>query len=66
MKFPIDKIKVKTEIKHPDSIILQSLRQFGQQVPVLIDKDFCLLSGLHTYLAAKQLGWLKIEVEIVS
>ena len=39
------------------SAIVDSLRTFGQQKPIVIDRSGCILAGNGTFAAAKHLGW---------
>lgn len=63
----MDQLKVlsKNARKHSDrniEDIAQSLKNHGQQIPLIIDKDGVIRKGNGTYLAAKTLGWKTIEV----
>lgn len=42
--------------------IMGSLRRFGQQKPIVIDKDGVVWAGNGTLEAAKRLGWETIQV----
>lgn len=49
--------------RHGDvGAISQSLERFGQQKPIVINRDGVILAGNHTYQAAKALGWEEIWV----
>lgn len=49
--------------RHGDiGAISQSLERFGQQKPIVINKDGVILAGNHTYQAALALGWEEIWV----
>ena len=41
--------------------IEQSLDVFGQQKPIVIDKDYGVIAGNGTVLAARNLGWIEID-----
>ena len=50
---------------HPErnlTAIVNSLRAFGQQRPILCDAKGRIIAGNGTYAAAKQLGWESIAV----
>jgi len=47
--------------KNIDSIKL-SLKSFGQQKPIVIDNDNMVAAGNGTLIAAKELGWSKIDI----
>lgn len=42
--------------------IRASLNRFGQQKPIVVNKDGVILAGNGTYAAAKSLGWKEIQV----
>ena len=42
--------------------IKASLEKFGQQKPIVVDKDNMVIAGNGTLVAAKKLGWKKIAV----
>lgn len=51
--------------RHPErniEAIMASLRRFGQQKPIVADKDGIVWAGNGTLEAAKRLGWETIEV----
>ena len=37
--------------------ILDSLKEFGQQKPIVIDENNSVIAGNGTVIASKQLGW---------
>ena len=41
-----------------------SLKRFGQQKPIVVDKDGVIIAGNGTYEAAKSLGWTELEVKV--
>ena len=43
--------------------IKSSLKQFGQQRPILVMRDGVVIAGNGTLVAAKALGWKEIEVK---
>jgi ParB family chromosome partitioning protein len=42
--------------------IRASLNRFGQQKPIVVNRDGVILAGNGTYAAAKSLGWKEIQV----
>lgn len=42
--------------------LLESLRRFGQQIPIVVRKDRTIIKGNGTWLAGKELGWKDIWV----
>ncbi len=49
--------------KHPKRNlegIAASLKRFGQQKPIVVDKNGIVVAGNGTFLAAKKLGWASI------
>lgn len=42
--------------------IMASLREFGQQKPIVVDADGIVRAGNGTLLAAKRLGWTQIAI----
>lgn len=49
--------------RHGDiGAISQSLERFGQQKPIVINRDGVILAGNHTFQAAQALGWEEIWV----
>lgn len=52
--------------QHPDSnleAIKGSLREFGQQRPILVTREHIIVAGNGTYAAAKALGWTSLQVK---
>lgn len=59
------KLDPKNARKHnPKNIkaIKGSLEAFGQQKPIVVDTKGIIIAGNGTYVAAKELGWEKIDV----
>lgn len=47
--------------------IIESLREFGQHRPLVVQKDSNkIIAGNHTYMAAEALGWEEISVYFVD
>ena len=69
MKVKINSIKVKKRIRKDIGDInslMQSMKKYGLINPIVINKDYELLSGYRRLYAAKRLGWKEIEVKIVD
>jgi len=50
--------------KHsPENVnaIAASLRQFGQQTPIVVDADFVVRKGNGTVMARQQIGWGEVQ-----
>lgn len=50
--------------EHPDDnikVIVKSLKEFGQQTPIVIDQQNLIIKGNGTVTAAKALGWEEIR-----
>lgn len=50
---------------HPETnleAIAGSLREFGQQRPILVSRAHVVIAGNGTLMAAKRLGWTEIDV----
>lgn len=59
----------KSPKKHPDSqvaMIAASIKEFGFNVPVLIDKDHVIIAGYGRYLAAKKLGLPQVPTVLLE
>lgn len=64
---PIDSIRphpknVRVHNEKNISIIMRSLSEFGQRIPLVLDVDGQIIKGNGTYAAAKSLGWTTIQV----
>ena len=46
--------------------VVESLRRFGQQKPVVVDRDGRVLAGNATLAAAKILGWERLDIARTS
>ena len=46
--------------------VAASLKEFGWQQPIVIDKDNVIIAGHTRYQAAKKLGWEEAECKIAS
>jgi hypothetical protein len=57
-----DPANVRTHSEKNLRAIKGSLKRFGQQKPIVIDKDGVIIAGNGTYEAAKALGWDSLEV----
>jgi ParB-like chromosome segregation protein Spo0J len=66
-RVPIDSVypdPSNVRIHNPRNLdsIKASLRKFGQQKPIVVDRDDIIRAGNGTWLAAKALGWGEIDV----
>ena len=55
--------------EHPQTQIenvAESIKQFGWQQPIVVDKDFIIIIGHCRYLAAKALGLEEVPVVVAS
>ena len=69
MKVNIDDIKIKKRVRNELGNIkelMKSLEKFGLFHPININNKFELISGFRRLESAKRLGWLDIEVTIVT
>lgn len=48
------------------STIVDSLRTFGQQKPIVIDSHGCIVAGNGTFAAARALGWERIAAVVTD
>jgi ParB family chromosome partitioning protein len=46
--------------------LVESMSEFGQLQPILINQDYELIAGYRRYKAAKKLGWQTIDVKIID
>lgn len=58
----LDPVNARTHDKKNLEAVKGSLKRFGQQKPIVIDKNNVIIAGNGTYLAAKELGWETINV----
>lgn len=58
----LDPANVRTHDRRNVEAISASLQRFGQQKPVVVDKDGVVIAGNGTVLAARQLGWTHLAV----
>jgi len=59
-----DKKNARQHDKRNLEAIKNSLEKFGQQKPVVINKDGEIIAGNGTVLAALELGWKKVDVVV--
>ena len=57
----LDPSNVRQHDEKNGKAIMASLKRFGQQKPIVIDKDNVIRAGNGTYEAACRLGWATIE-----
>lgn len=48
----------------PDSDLADSLKEFGLQEPIHVDRRNQIISGARRFAAATELGWREIDVEV--
>ncbi len=58
----LDSATVRRHSQRNLDAIAASLKQFGQQKPVVVDADGVVVAGNGTLAAARALGWDKIVV----
>ncbi|MEM5947839.1 ParB N-terminal domain-containing protein [Spirochaetia bacterium 38H-sp] len=69
MQVDIEKIYIPARIRKDIGDITplkESLQRFGLLHPIIINRDFELIAGYRRLMAAKELGWKKIEVKVLS
>ncbi len=61
----VSNIKIPEEWRETDSFVVQELarsfKEHGQLNPIVLNKDYTLIAGMHRFLAAQRLGWLTIQ-----
>lgn len=67
---PLDEIKPyeKNPRKNKDAVkyVAESLKEFGAQSPIIVDKDMVIIAGHTRLLAAKQIGMKEFPVIIAD
>jgi len=69
MQIPLEEIKIKRRIRKDIgdvTALAESLKQYGQIHPILINKKNILISGHRRLEAAKLLGWRTINALIID
>jgi len=69
MQIPLKDIKIPPRIRNRKvevDDLVESMSEFGQLQPILINQDYELLAGYRRYKAAKKLGWQTIDVKIID
>lgn len=70
MRIPISEIKVNPGRREvdPEDVkeLADSIRDLGLLHPIIVDKKYTLIAGLHRLEAVKLLGWTEIECTISS
>lgn len=70
MKIPIFQIKVNDGRREVDQDavhgLADSITEVGLMNPIIVDKEYTLIAGLHRLEAAKLLGWTEIESNVSS
>lgn len=64
LKVPVDSITLleRNPRKGDVDAVVKSYERFGQQKPIVIDKNSVVIAGNHQLLAAIKLGWTHIAV----
>lgn len=57
-----DPANVRVHPKKNLDAIKDSLHRFGQQKPIVVNEQDCILAGNGTYMAAKEMGWPSIAI----
>lgn len=69
MQIPLRDIKIPPRIRdrkvNVDDLV-ESLSEFGQLQPILVNQDYELIAGYRRYKAAKKLGWDTIDAKIID
>jgi ParB family chromosome partitioning protein len=58
--------RVQTDLSAATSTLAESIRQRGLLQPVAVWPDHALTCGERRLLAARQLGWTEIAVEVLA
>ena len=69
MQVPIESIKVKKRVRQEMgdiSALAESMKQFGQISPIVINSDKVLIAGGRRLAAARSLGWKSINAVIAE
>jgi len=69
MQIPLKDIKIPPRIRNKKievDDLVESMSEFGQLQPILINQDYELIAGYRRYKAAKKLGWQTIDAKIID
>ena len=69
MLLNVNNIKIKKRIRVDNGnldLLKDSLQKYGQFHPVLINEKHELIAGFRRLESAKQLGWIDIEVKVIT
>jgi ParB family chromosome partitioning protein len=69
MQIPLKDIKIPPRVRNRKidvDDLVESMSEFGQLQPILINQDYELIAGYRRYKAAKKLGWQTIDVKIID
>jgi len=69
MQIPLKYIKIPPRVRNRKidvDDLVESMSEFGQLQPILINQDYELIAGYRRYKAAKKLGWQTIDVKIID
>ncbi|MBN2736910.1 MAG: ParB N-terminal domain-containing protein [Spirochaetales bacterium] len=69
MQLPIESIRIRKRVRKDLGDLgplMDSLRNFGQLNPIVIDKNYELIAGHRRLESAKRIGWSTVFVAIVE
>jgi ParB family chromosome partitioning protein len=69
MQIPLKDIKIPPRVRNKKidvDDLVESMSEFGQLQPILINQNYELIAGYRRYKAAKKLGWQTIDVKIID
>lgn len=69
MQIPLEQIKIKKRIRKDlgdINALAESMKQYGQLHPIILNKKNILISGFRRMEAAKLLGWRTINAQIID
>ncbi len=69
MQIPLKDIKIPPRVRNRKievDDLVESMSEFGQLQPILINQDYELIAGYRRYKAAKKLGWQTIDAKIID
>lgn len=69
MQIPLKDIKIPPRIRDRKvdvNDLVESLSEFGQLQPIILNQDYELIAGYRRYKAAKKLGWNTIDAKIID
>lgn len=69
MLIPPDSVIIKKRVRKDlgdIEALMQSLKEYGQLYPIIINRDYELIAGYRRLEAAKRLGWQSINAVILN